>query len=106
MNFAFCSKIIFFCFCLFFSADFRFRSFGSCAISLSFVARGTLDGYQINELYAWDIAAGVLLIREAGGYCCKPDGSPIDLNDPKLICGATKRLCIELMEKNNEALKA
>lgn len=80
------------------------RSFGSVCISLSFVARGTLDGYQINELYAWDIAAGILLIREAGGYVCKPDGSPIDLNDPKLICGATKKLCEALIEKNKEAL--
>lgn len=70
------------------------------------MARGTLDGYQINELYAWDIAAGVLLIREAGGYCCKPDGSPIDLNDPRLICGATKRLCNALIAKNKEALNA
>lgn len=88
------------------STESRFRSFGSVAISLSFVARGTLDGYQINELYAWDIAAGILLIREAGGYCCKPDGSPIDLNDPKLICGATKCLCNEMIEKNKEALNA
>lgn len=87
-----------------FRLNFRFRSFGSCSISLSFVARGTLDGYQINELYAWDIAAGILLICEAGGYCCKPDGSSIDLNDPKLICGATKRLCDEMVKINKEAL--
>jgi len=81
------------------------RSFGSVCISLSYVARGTLDGYQINELFAWDIAAGTLLIREAGGHVCKPDGSAIDLNDPKLICGATETLCKLLIEANNEALK-
>lgn len=81
-----------------------FRSFGSVCVSLTFVARGTLDGYQINELFAWDIAAGTLLIREAGGYVCKPDGSPIDLNDPKLICGATEKLCKQLIQANNEAL--
>lgn len=84
----------------------RMRSFGSVAVSLAFVARGVLDGYQINELYAWDIAAGILLIREAGGYCSKPDGTPIDLNDPKLICGATKQLCDAMIALNKEALNA
>lgn len=79
------------------------RSFGSCCISLSFLARGTIDGYQISELSPWDIAAGVLLIREAGGYCCKPDGSPVDLDDPKVICAATKKLCDTLVELNKEA---
>lgn len=80
------------------------RSFGSVCVSLAFVANGVIDGYFINELYAWDIAAGSLLIREAGGYCCKPDGSPIDLNDPKLICGATEKLCLEMVELNKNAL--
>lgn len=71
---------------------------------MSFIARGTLDGYQMNELYAWDIAAAVLLIREAGGFCCKPDGSAIDLNDPRIICGATKQLCDAMVQLNKEAL--
>lgn len=80
------------------------RSFGSVCISLTYVARGTLDGYQINELYAWDIAAGILLIREAGGYVSKPNGQPIDLNDPKLICAATDKLLKQMIEANKEAL--
>lgn len=58
----------------------------------------------MNELYVWDIAAAVLLIREAGGYCCKPDGSPIDLNDPRIIAAATKKLCDEMVKVNKEAL--
>lgn len=60
----------------------------------------------MNELFAWDIAAGALLIREAGGYCCKPDGSPIDLNDPKIICGATKILCDSMIELNKKIINA
>lgn len=80
------------------------RSYGSVCVTLAFVASGLLDGYWINELFAWDIAAGSLLIREAGGHCCKPDGSPIDLNDPKLICAATEKLCNEMIELNKEAL--
>ena len=73
---------------------------------MTLVARGSLDGYQMNELYVWDIAAAALLIREAGGYICKPDGSPLDLNDPKIICAATKTLCLEMIEANKEALSA
>lgn len=80
------------------------RSFGSAAVSLAMVANGLIDGYQMNELFAWDIAAGVLLIREAGGYCCKPDGSPIDLNDPKIIAGGTKKLVDAMIELNKVAL--
>lgn len=63
-----------------------------------------MDGYQISELYAWDIAATVLIIPEAGGYCCKPDGSPIDLDDPKLIWGTRKELCDALVQLNKDAL--
>lgn len=88
------------------SASKGFRSFGTCAVSLAFVARGTLDGYQVSELFAWDIAAGVLLVREAGGFCTKPDGSPIDLNDPRILCAATDSLARELIALNKTALEA
>lgn len=88
------------------SASKGFRSFGTCALSLAFVARGCLDGYQVSELFPWDIAAGVLLVREAGGSCYKPDGTPIDLDDPRFICGATENLCQEMIRLNKEALEA
>lgn len=88
------------------SATKGMRSFGTCAVSLAFVARGTLDGYQVSELFAWDIAAGILLVREAGGSCYKPDGTPIDLDDPRVICGATEKLCQALIALNAAALNA
>ncbi len=43
------------------------RSLGSAALGLAAVAAGRLDGYWEQRLGAWDIAAGALLIREAGG---------------------------------------
>lgn len=43
------------------------RRFGSAALDLAYVAAGRYDGYWERELNAWDIAAGLLLVTEAGG---------------------------------------
>jgi myo-inositol-1(or 4)-monophosphatase len=43
------------------------RRWGSAALDLAYVAAGRFDGYWERELNAWDIAAGLLLVREAGG---------------------------------------
>lgn len=43
------------------------RRWGSAALDLTYVAAGRLDGYWEGKLNAWDIAAGVILVREAGG---------------------------------------
>ena len=44
------------------------RRFGSAAIDLAYVASGRLEGFWEFELKLYDIAAGVLLVEEAGGY--------------------------------------
>ncbi|MFZ1469616.1 MAG: inositol monophosphatase family protein [Paracoccaceae bacterium] len=43
------------------------RRWGSAALDLAYVSAGRFDGYWERELHAWDIAAGILLVREAGG---------------------------------------
>jgi myo-inositol-1(or 4)-monophosphatase len=43
------------------------RRFGAAALDLAFVAAGRLDGYWERNLQCWDIAAGMLMVREAGG---------------------------------------
>ena len=43
------------------------RRLGSAALDLAYVAAGRLDGFWEERLHAWDIAAGTLLVREAGG---------------------------------------
>ncbi|MGY3342328.1 fructose-1,6-bisphosphatase/inositol monophosphatase family enzyme [Bradyrhizobium sp. USDA 4470] len=43
------------------------RRFGAASLDLAFVAAGRLDGYWERNLQSWDIAAGVLMVREAGG---------------------------------------
>ena len=43
------------------------RRAGACALDLAYVAGGRLDGFFVMSLKAWDIAAGALLVKEAGG---------------------------------------
>jgi myo-inositol-1(or 4)-monophosphatase len=52
---------------------------GSAALDLAAVAAGRLDGYWEFKINPWDIAAGVLMVTEAGGQVTMPDGSPLDL---------------------------
>ena len=44
------------------------RKFGSAALDMAYVACGRFDGYWQRELIYWDIAAGIILIKEAGGF--------------------------------------
>jgi myo-inositol-1(or 4)-monophosphatase len=51
------------------------RRFGAAALDLAFVAAGRLDGYWERNLSPWDMAAGILLVREAGGFVTDIDGN-------------------------------
>ncbi len=61
------------------------RVTGSLVTDLARVAAGNLDGTIFNNLYPWDFAAGVVLIREAGGSVTKVDGSRFDLYGKQYI---------------------
>ena len=58
---------------------------GSAALDLGAVAAGWLDGYWEWKISPWDIAAGVLLVTEAGGQVTMPDGLPLDLFARKIV---------------------
>jgi myo-inositol-1(or 4)-monophosphatase len=58
------------------------RSTGSAALALAYVAMGRLDAYYHLMLQPWDVAAGALLIREAGGTVTMPNGAPWKLGQP------------------------
>ena len=47
--------------------DFQYRRLGSAALDMAYVAAGRYDGFFQNNLNIWDIAAGIILIKEAGG---------------------------------------
>ena len=53
------------------------RHFGAVALDLANVASGRLDGVIFSHLYWWDVAAGLLLVTEAGGMVSQYDGSPL-----------------------------
>ncbi|MFL5339356.1 MAG: inositol monophosphatase family protein [Gemmataceae bacterium] len=54
------------------------RRTGSTALNLAYVACGRFDGYWAFDNHAWDVAAGFVLVREAGGTVTRADGGPED----------------------------
>jgi len=61
------------------------RRMGSAAIDLAYVAAGRYDGFWEVHLNAWDMAAGVILIREAGGKITGFDGEEINIYGKKVV---------------------
>lgn len=61
------------------------RRLGSAALDMSFVAAGRLEGYWESGIHIWDIAAGVLLVTEAGGRVTAYDGSEADLFSGRIL---------------------
>jgi len=59
---------------------------GSSALNLAYVAAGRLDGYWSTSLKPWDMAAGALIVAEAGGRVTRLDGEPLDIEVPDLLC--------------------
>ena len=53
--------------------DLQFRKSGCAALDMAYVASGRYDGYFQNDLNLWDIAAGIVLVKEAGGIINKLD---------------------------------
>jgi myo-inositol-1(or 4)-monophosphatase len=63
------------------------RRTGSAAIDLAWVASGRFDGYIDHGLQAWDVAAGMLLVREAGGFVTEDDGGQRMLETGSVVAG-------------------
>jgi myo-inositol-1(or 4)-monophosphatase len=63
------------------------RRLGSAALDLAYVAAGRMDGFWEDGLSAWDIAAGMLLIREAGGFVSDLNGGQTMLEKGALVAG-------------------
>ncbi len=63
------------------------RRLGAASLDLAYVAAGRMDGFWEVGLSAWDIAAGMLLIREAGGFLSDMDGGQEMLERGSLVAG-------------------
>ncbi len=68
------------------------RRAGSAALDLAYVAAGRLDGFWEFDLQSWDMAAGALLIQEAGGIVTEPDGGTDYLKSGDIVAGNPKVL--------------
>jgi myo-inositol-1(or 4)-monophosphatase len=66
------------------------RRFGAAALDLAYVACGRFDGYWERGLNAWDVAAGAVIVREAGGFAKEIDGG--DFMKTGAIVAANEKL--------------
>ena len=74
------------------------RRLGSAALDLAYVAAGRFDGYWELRLSPWDLAAGIVLVREAGGAVSRIDGGPDPLLPPPSIVASNGYLHRQLLE--------
>ena len=74
------------------------RRLGSAALNLCYIAAGRLDVYWATSVQAWDIAAGVLMVREAGGVVTAIDGGPLDLERAEFAASSSRPLHEEVMQ--------
>jgi len=63
------------------------RRFGAASLDLAFIAAGRLDGYWERNLQPWDIAAGQIMVREAGGVISGMAGDDDPLKTGHVVCG-------------------
>ena len=63
------------------------RRFGAASLDMAFVAAGRLDGYWERNLQPWDMAAGQIIVREAGGTVSGLEGDDDPLKSGHVLCG-------------------
>ncbi len=77
------------------------RRWGAAALDLAFVAAGRYDAFFEFGLAPWDVAAGVLMVKEAGGIICDIQGQPYELGGKSLLASnfGLKDPMIEILAK-------
>jgi myo-inositol-1(or 4)-monophosphatase len=63
------------------------RRYGAATLDLAWVAAGRLDAYWERDLSPWDLAAGSLLVREAGGFVSDLDGGDAIMQKGNIVAG-------------------
>ena len=63
------------------------RTHGASALDLAYVAAGRFDGLWQRGLQVWDVAAGAVLVREAGGYISDADRGDLSANPTSVVAG-------------------
>ncbi|THD68361.1 inositol monophosphatase family protein [Phenylobacterium sp.] len=80
------------------------RRFGAAALDLAWVAAGRYDGYWERDLHAWDLAAGILLVTEAGGRVTNAQGED-DVLGTGSVCAGNLEIQPQLLERLRQAAK-
>lgn len=65
------------------------RRFGSAALDLAYVAAGRFDGFWETGLNVWDVAAGIVLVREAGGFVTDINGKGDGIQNQSILAANT-----------------
>ena len=78
------------------------RRFGAAALDLAYIAAGRFDAYWELRLSPWDLAAGVVLVREAGGAISRADGEGDPLRPPSSIAASNGLLHFQLLDALRE----
>jgi myo-inositol-1(or 4)-monophosphatase len=81
------------------------RRYGAATLDLAWVAAGRLDAYWERNLSPWDLAAGILLVREAGGFVADADGGDAILAKGSVVAG-NETMHRELLRLLKEAAEA
>lgn len=74
------------------------RRAGAAALDLAYVAAGRLDGYWEYRLHSWDVAAGVLLVAEAGGWVTDISGRPLQLTPEVSLVASNGRIHAAMLD--------
>lgn len=76
------------------------RRLGSAALDLCYVASGVFDAFWEMDLQAWDMCAGTLLVKEAGGKVSDFRGNPVDIFNKEILAsnGVIEKKMIEIIE--------
>jgi myo-inositol-1(or 4)-monophosphatase len=84
------------------------RRCGSAAIDLAWVASGRFDGYWHHSLSPWDMAAGMLIVREAGGFATDASGGEASFDTGSIVAGneAIHRELLAVLAKSGGARSA
>lgn len=80
------------------------RRTGACSVDMAWVACGRWDAYWERALCAWDMAPGVILVREAGGMASAVDGRVLDVRADN-VCVSNGRIHALLIDRLNTAAR-
>lgn len=78
------------------------RRLGSAALDLCYIAKGTYEGYYEMNLKAWDVSAGIIILREAGGKISNEKSQPYTLFEDKYIVASNGLIHKTLVETINK----